>query len=113
MKFKTYEEKIGANILRIALTKPAYFIASNAGNEGAVVVEKIIKSKDTSFGFNAHIGKFQNLIENGVIDPTKVVKSALQNAVSVSGLFLTTECIIVDIPGKEDEEKFPEMPPMY
>jgi len=113
MKYKTYEEKIGANILRTALAKPAYFIASNAGEEGAVIVQRINKSKNTSFGFNAHISKFQNLIENGVIDPTKVVKSALQNAVSVSGLFLTTECIIVDIPGKEDDTDFPEMPPMY
>lgn len=111
MKLDSHEEKVGANILKSALTKPAYFIASNAGDEGAIVVEKIRESDDTHFGYNAAIGKFENLFDTGIIDPAKVVKSALQNAVSVSGLFLTTECIISDIKG--DTPEIPQMPGMY
>ena len=104
MKFEVHEERVGANILRKALSMPAYWIASNAGDEGAIVIERINRSKNTSYGFNAYKGKFEDLLKSGVIDPAKVVKSALQNAVSVSGLFLTTECIIVDIPGTEVDE---------
>ncbi|MCF7792619.1 MAG: chaperonin GroEL [Candidatus Cloacimonetes bacterium] len=107
MKLESHEEKVGAEILKKALTKPAFWIASNAGEEGAIVVEKIKESKDVHFGFNAADGKFEDLFQNGVIDPAKVVKSALQNAISISGLFLTTECIVTDIP-----EETPSMPPM-
>ncbi len=107
MKLDSHEEKVGAEILKKALSKPAFWIASNAGEEGAIVIERIKKSKDVHFGFNAADGKFEDLFQSGVIDPAKVVKSALQNATSISGLFLTTECIVTDIP----EEK-PDMPPM-
>lgn len=103
-----HEEKVGAEILRQALTRPAYHIASNAGAEGAIIVEKIKGSKEFHFGYNARIGKFEDLLNSGVIDPAKVVRSALQNAVSIAGLFLTTECIITDI--KEDEPAMPPMP---
>jgi chaperonin GroEL len=108
LKLKSHEEKVGAELLKKALTKPAYFIVANAGEEGAVIVEKIKKSKDTHYGFNAAIGKFENLFETGVIDPAKVVRSALQNAVSIAGLFLTTECIVTDV--KEDEPAMGGMP---
>ena len=102
------EEKVGAEILKNALLKPTYFIAANAGEEGAIVVEKIKGSKDIHYGYNAATGKYENLIKAGIIDPAKVVRSALQNAISIAGLFLTTECIITDIP---EEEKMPPMPP--
>ncbi len=108
LKLDLHEEKVGAEILKNALSKPTYFIAANAGEEGAIVVEKIKGSKDIHYGYNAATGKYENLIKAGIIDPAKVVRSALQNATSISGLFLTTECIVTDIP---EEEKIPPMPP--
>jgi len=108
MKHETHEEKVGAEILKNALTKPAYYIASNAGEEGAIIVERIKNSDDVHFGFNAAIAQFQNLFDNGIIDPAKVLRSAVQNATSIAGLFLTTECVITDI--KEDEPAMPQMP---
>ncbi len=108
LKLVLHEEKVGANILKQALTKPAFWIASNAGEEGAVIVEKIKKSKNYHYGFNAASAKFEDLFKAGIIDPAKVVRSALQNATSISGLFLTTECIVTDIP---EEDKMPPMPP--
>ncbi|MCF7859569.1 MAG: chaperonin GroEL [Candidatus Cloacimonetes bacterium] len=108
MKLDSHEERVGAEILKSALTKPAYYIAANAGEEGAIVVEKIKDSKDVHFGFNAAIAKFEDLYKAGIIDPAKVLRSAVQNATSIAGLFLTTECIITDI--KEDEPAMPQMP---
>ena len=109
MKLKSHEEKVGADILKAALCIPAYQIAANAGEEGALKVEKIKKSKDIHFGYNAATNKFEDLFKTGVIDPAKVVRSAIQNATSISGLFLTTECVVTDI--KEDEPPMPAMPP--
>jgi len=109
LKLDLHEEKVGAEILKNALSKPTYFIAANAGEEGAIVVEKIKGSKDIHFGYNAATGKYENLIKAGIIDPAKVVRSALQNATSISGLFLTTECIVTDI--KEEAPAMPPMPP--
>jgi len=108
MKHETHEEKVGAEILKNALTKPAYHIASNAGEEGAIIVEKIKNSKDVHYGFNAAVAKFDDLFNTGIVDPAKVVRSAVQNATSIAGLFLTTECIITDI--KENEPAMPPMP---
>lgn len=108
MKLETHEEQVGAEILKNALTKPAYFIAANAGEEGAIVVEKIKNSKEIHYGFNAAIAKYEDLFKTGIIDPAKVVRSAVQNATSIAGLFLTTECVITDI--KEDEPPMPAMP---
>jgi chaperonin GroEL len=99
------EEKLGANIIRRALEEPARQIANNAGEEGSVIVQKIKGEKD-AFGFNADTGEFCDLIEAGVIDPTKVTRSALQNAASVAALMLTTECMVADIPKKDEK---PEM----
>jgi len=99
------EEKLGANIIRRALEEPARQIANNAGEEGSVIVQKIKGEKD-AFGFNAETGEFCDLIEAGVIDPTKVTRSALQNAASVAALMLTTECMVADIPKKDEK---PEM----
>ncbi|RLC56698.1 MAG: chaperonin GroEL [Candidatus Cloacimonadota bacterium] len=108
MKHETHEEKVGAQILKSALTKPTYYIASNAGEEGALIVEKIKNSDDVHFGFNAANGEFVDLFKTGIIDPAKVVRSAVQNATSIAGLFLTTECVITDI--KEDVAAMPPMP---
>jgi len=104
----THEERVGAQILRDALTRPAYQIAYNAGEEGAIIVEKIKESKDVHYGYNAATGKFENLFEAGVIDPVKVVKSAVQNAASISALFLTTEAVVTEI--KKDDAPMPPMP---
>ncbi len=101
VEFNTHEEKVAAALLTKALTIPAYQLASNAGEEGAVVVEKLKESTDPHWGYNAATNKFEDLYKNGVVDPAKVVRGAVQNAVSISGLFLTTECIITDVPEKE------------
>ena len=81
-----------------ALEKPAFQIAYNAGEEGAVVVEKLKQATDVHYGYNAATNTFEDLFAAGVIDPAKVVRSAVQNAASIAGLFLTTECIVTDIP---------------
>ena len=104
----THEERVGAQILKDALTKPAYQIAYNAGEEGAIIVEKIKDSTDIHYGYNAATGKFENLFEAGVIDPVKVVKSAVQNAASISALFLTTEAVVTEI--KKNDAPMPTMP---
>ena len=100
------EERTGATIIAKALSEPLRQIVTNAGLEGAVIVEKV-KNSEKGVGFDALKEKYVNMLEAGITDPTKVTKSALQNAASVAGTFLTTEAAIVDI--KSDE---PPMPPM-
>jgi chaperonin GroEL len=102
------EEQMAVDILVRALAKPAYQIAANAGEEGAVVVEKLRAYRDVNMGFNAATGKFEDLNAAGIIDPAKVVRSAVQNASSIAALLLTTECVITDIP--EPEAPAPAMP---
>ena len=99
------EEKIGAEIVSRALYEPSRMIAINAGREGSVVVEKLSHEKP-EIGYNAAIGEYQNMLENGIVDPTKVARSALQNAASIAALLLTTEVCITDIPEKD---KGPDM----
>ncbi len=108
MKGLSFEEKMAVEIIAKAMEKPLYQIAKNAGEEGAVVVEKIKGFKDIHMGFNAATSKYEDLFNAGIIDPAKVVRSAVQNAVSIAALFLTTECIISDIPAPE--EAMPAMP---
>lgn len=96
----TGDEKTGANIVLKALEAPMYQIAHNAGIEGSVVVNEVLKSKD-GMGFDALTEKYVDMVEAGIIDPTKVTRSALQNATSVSATFLTTESIVTDIPEPE------------
>jgi chaperonin GroEL len=91
----TEDEKVGIGIISKALEDPCRWIASNAGSEGSVVVDKI-KNNKGAFGFNAATEEFEDLMKAGIMDPTKVVRSALQNAASVAGLLLTTECIIAE-----------------
>src|SRR5450432_3467217 len=92
------DEKIGAQIVRRAIEEPLRQIVNNAGIEGAVVVGKILESTDNHYGYNAGTDKFEDLVAAGVIDPTKVTRTALLNAASIAGLMLTTEAIVADIP---------------
>jgi chaperonin GroEL len=96
------DEKIGATIIRRAIEEPLRMIVSNAGEEGAVVIGKIHDSKEPNFGYNAGTGAYEDLVAAGVIDPTKVTRTALQNAASISGLMLTTEAMISEIPEKKE-----------
>jgi chaperonin GroEL len=105
----TGDEQLGVQIVKSAIAVPLKTIAENAGFDGAVVLRKVQNEKAAGFGFNALTGKFENLVESGVIDPAKVTRTALQNAVSVAGLLLTTDCIITEKPTK-DEEGEGEMP---
>jgi chaperonin GroEL len=98
------EEKIGINILRRALEAPAKMIAENAGKDGAVVAEEI-KRLSGNQGYNAYLDKYEDLVEAGIVDPTKVTRSALENAASVAALFITTEAIVTDLPEKKDEHE--------
>jgi len=103
------EEKAGIGLLKRALQEPLRNIAQNAGLEGSVVVNAVLEGKD-AYGFNAETGAYEDLMKAGVIDPTKVVRFAAQNAVSVAGLMLTTEAMITDKP--EKKKKGPAAPPM-
>jgi chaperonin GroEL len=100
------EETHGVAILKRALQEPLRQIVANAGLEGSVVVNKVIDGQD-DFGFNAATDTYENLIAAGVIDPTKVVRFALQNAASVAGLMLTTEAMIADQPKKKKKSSVP------
>jgi chaperonin GroEL len=95
------DEKIGINIIRRACEEPVRQIVGNGGWEGAIVIEKIRANKDANYGFNAATGGYEDLVKAGVIDPTKVTRSALQNAASISALMLTTEAMICEIPEKK------------
>jgi len=98
LKSANEDQKIGINIVRKAIQVPARQIANNAGEDGAVIVGKMMESKDTDWGFDAQKGEFTNLVKAGIIDPAKVVRSALQNAGSVAGLLITTEAMVAEKP---------------
>jgi chaperonin GroEL len=102
----TGDEQIGVNVIRRACEEPLRQIAQNAGFEGAVVVEKVRANSSPNFGFNAETGEYEDLVKAGVIDPTKVARTALQNASSIASLMLTTEAMICEVP----EKKAPPMP---
>ncbi len=101
------DQQIGVNIIRRAIEEPLRWIATNAGKEGSIILGKV-KESEGSIGYNAQDDKFEDLIAAGVIDPTKVVRSALQNASSIASLLLTTEALVCDIP---EEKKDSAMPP--
>jgi chaperonin GroEL len=92
------DEKTGVDIVRRALEEPIRLIAQNAGAEGSIVVARVRASKDRNFGYNALTDTYEDLVKAGVIDPTKVTRTALQNAASIAGLLLTTECVVVEKP---------------
>ena len=102
LKGANEEQNAGIKIIKRAIEEPIRQIVFNAGVDGAVVVNKIIESKNAAFGYNARDDKFEDLVKAGIIDPTKVTRSALQNAASVAGLMLTTETMIADLPKKDD-----------
>ena len=101
------DEKIGGNIVRRALEEPLRQIVINSGEEGAIVVGRIRESKEHNFGYNAQTDKFEDLVKAGVIDPTKVTRTALQNAGSIAALMLTTEALVAELP---EDKKEPAMP---
>ncbi len=107
LRGETEDETTGIEIIKRAIEEPLRQIAFNAGVEGAVVVNKVREGKK-DFGYNARTGVYQNLMEAGVIDPKKVTRVALENAASIAGMFLTTECVLVE----EKQENVPAMPPM-
>ena len=96
------DQKVGVDIVRRALQAPLRQIAENAGHDGAVVAGKLLDQNDANQGFDAQTGTYCNLVEAGIIDPTKVVRTALQGAASVAGLLVTTEAMVADIPEKKD-----------
>jgi chaperonin GroEL len=100
----TEDEKTGVEIVRRALEEPIRMIAQNAGAEGSIVVAKVRASKEKNFGYNAATDAYEDLVKAGVIDPTKVARTALQNAASIAGLLLTTECVVVE---RRDEKPAP------
>jgi len=96
------DQQIGVGIVREALEAPLRQIAENTGHEGSIVVQKV-KDGEDDFGFNARTEEYGDLIEHGVVDPTKVTRTALENAASVAGLLLTTEAVVADRPEPEGE----------
>jgi len=103
------DQKHGVDIVRKALQAPARQIATNAGEDGSVIVGKILENSNYGFGFDAQAGEYVDLVKKGIIDPTKVVRQALQGASSVAGLLITTEAMVAELPKKKDS--MPAMPP--
>ena len=103
------DQKTGVEIVRKAIQFPARQIAINAGEDGSVIVGKILEKDQYAFGFDAQSGEYGNLVQKGIIDPTKVVRTAIQNAASVAGLLITTEAMIAEAP-KKGGNAMPQMP---
>ena len=95
------DERTGANIVLKAVEAPLKQIANNAGLDGSVILHEILRSKKPNYGFNALTNEYTDMVKAGIIDPTKVTRSALENSASVASIFLTTESIVADIPEKE------------
>ena len=102
------DQKVGVDIVRQAINQPARQIAENAGAEGSVIAGKLLEAKDTNYGFDAQTNEFKDMVKAGIIDPTKVVRTALQDAASVAGLLITTEAMVAEKPEKKAP---PAMPP--
>jgi chaperonin GroEL len=103
------DQKTGVEIVRKAIQAPARQIAINAGEDGSVIVGKIMEKDQYAYGFDAQAGEYVDLVKKGIIDPTKVVREALQGAASVAGLLITTEAMVAEVPKKKDA--MPAMPP--
>jgi chaperonin GroEL len=101
------DQQIGVNLVKKAIEDPMRWIANNAGVEGSIVVQKVLESKDEEWGFNAQDERYENLVQAGVIDPAKVVRTALQNASSIASLLLTTEALVAEIPEEKKESAGP------
>ena len=109
IKTSNDDQKIGVDIVRRALFHPLRQIAENSGVDGAVVAGKVRESKDTNWGYDAQANKYTNLVSAGIIDPTKVVRAALQDAASVAGLLITTEAMVADAPEDKTAAPMPDM----
>ncbi|HSR55381.1 MAG TPA: chaperonin GroEL [Alphaproteobacteria bacterium] len=109
LKVENDDQKVGVDIVRRALQTPIRQIVENAGDDGSVVVGKLLEAKSANQGYNAQTGKYEDLVKAGIIDPTKVVRTALQDAASVAGLLITTEAMVAEHP--EKKEAAPAMPP--
>lgn len=107
LKLENHDQQLGVEIIKKALEEPIKQIIANAGVEATLIVEKVKENKDINYGYDAYAEKFVDMMEAGIIDPTKVTRTALQNAASVAGLMLTTEVLVAEIP---EEEKKPPMP---
>jgi chaperonin GroEL len=107
LKPENDDQKVGIDIVRRAIQAPARQIAENAGADGSVIIGKLLESSDTNQGYDAQTGKFVDMLKAGIIDPTKVVRLALQDAASVAGLLVTTEVMVAEKP-----EKKSAVPPM-
>ncbi|MCC6164758.1 MAG: chaperonin GroEL, partial [Acidobacteria bacterium] len=105
----THDQQVGVSIIKRAIEEPMRWIATNAGQEGTIIVQRVKENDTVEFGYNAGAEKFEDLIAAGVIDPVKVVRTALQNAASIAGLLLTTEAMVCDIP-EEKKDAAPAPP---
>jgi chaperonin GroEL len=101
------DQRTGVEIVRKAITAPARQIVENAGGDGAVVVGKLLESSDYAWGYDAQTGEYGDLVRAGIIDPTKVVRTAIQDAASVAGLLITTEAMVAELPKKEAAPAMP------
>jgi chaperonin GroEL len=107
IKTQNDDQKTGVEIVRKAIAAPARQIVDNAGDDGAVVVGKLLESKEYTYGYNAQTGEYGDLVKSGIIDPTKVVRTAIQDAASIAGLLITTEAMVADLPKKEAPPAMP------
>jgi chaperonin GroEL len=110
LKLEGHDQQIGVNIVKKSLEEPIKQIVNNAGIEGAIVVEKIKNAKDANYGFDANSEKYVDMLKEGIIDPTKVTRFALQNATSVAGLLLTTAVMVTELPEEEKPKPGGGMP---
>jgi chaperonin GroEL len=108
LKLDTHDQQVGVSIIKRAIEEPMRWIATNAGQEGTIIVQRVKENDTVEFGYNAGAEKFEDLIAAGVIDPVKVVRTALQNAASIAGLLLTTEAMVCDIPEEKKSEPMPQ-----
>ena len=109
LKAANDDQQSGIDIVRRALRAPARQIADNAGGDGAWIVGKLLESEEYNWGFNAATGEYQDLVKAGVIDPAKVVRTALQDAASVASLLITTEALVAELPKEENTAAVPAM----
>ena len=107
MTYANKDQQIGAEIVIRALSYPVRQIAENAGKEGAIVVEAIRNNADAYYGYDAGTDEYKDLVKAGIVDPKKVTRSALENAISIAGMFLTTEAVISEIPAKTEAPAMP------
>jgi chaperonin GroEL len=110
IKLDNPDQQVGINIVKKAIERPVRQIAKNAGVDGSIIVGKLLEQDNENYGYNAQTGKFTDLVKDGIIDPTKVVLSAIQDSTSVAGLLITAEAVIADLP--EEKKDMPPMPDM-